>query len=206
MPDHIAQMCRVEEVERPTTEVLSVCSVGVDQVPAPSWIDLLKDYILEGNLPEDNKEAAKIKRRAPSFELVDDRLYKRSFGGPLLKCLLLAQAEEVMTEVHEGICSAHQGANTLARKVILQGYYWPNLVEDCIKKIRACPVCQPFAKKETRPATYYTPVGSAIPFARWGIDILGPLPMAAGRVKFCIVAIDYFTKWAEAAPLATITE
>lgn len=111
-----------------------------------------------------------------------------------------------MTEVQEGVCSAHQGANTLSKKVILQGYYWPSIVEDCIKNVKACPVCQPFAKKETRPATYYMPVCSAIPFARWGIDILGPLPMAVGRVKFCIVVVDYFTKWTEAAPLATITE
>lgn len=119
---------------------------------------------------------------------MNGQLYKRSFGGPLLKCVLPEQAEEVMTEVHEGICSAHQGANTLSRKIILQGYYWPSLVEDCIKKVKACPVCQPFARKETRPAMYYMPVGSAISFAKWGIDILRPLPMVTGQVKFCIVA------------------
>ncbi|GJV56707.1 reverse transcriptase domain-containing protein [Tanacetum coccineum] len=33
----------------------------------------------------------------------------------------------------------------------------------------------------------------------------GPFPEAPGRVKFLVVAIDYFTKWVEAAPLATIT-
>lgn len=35
---------------------------------------------------------------------------------------------------------------------------------------------------------------------------MGPLLMAVGRVKFYIVAVDYFTKWAEASLLATITE
>ncbi|GMH01827.1 hypothetical protein Nepgr_003666 [Nepenthes gracilis] len=44
------------------------------------------------------------------------------------------------------------------------------------------------------------------PFAQWGLDILGPLPMAAGQRKFLIVGIDYFTKWVEAVPLAKITE
>ncbi|GKC34893.1 reverse transcriptase domain-containing protein [Tanacetum coccineum] len=43
------------------------------------------------------------------------------------------------------------------------------------------------------------------PFYQWGMDILGPLPQAAGRVKFVIVTIDYFTKWIEAKPLARIT-
>ena len=43
------------------------------------------------------------------------------------------------------------------------------------------------------------------PFAVWGIDIIGTLPLAKGGAKYAIVAVDYFTKWAEAEPLATIT-
>ncbi|GJS20363.1 reverse transcriptase domain-containing protein [Tanacetum coccineum] len=39
----------------------------------------------------------------------------------------------------------------------------------------------------------------------WGIDISGPFPKAQGKVKFLIVSIDYFTKWIEAKPVATIT-
>ena len=39
-----------------------------------------------------------------------------------------------------------------------------------------------------------------------GLDILGPLPLGKDQCKFIIVAVDYFTKWAEAEPLATITE
>ena len=38
------------------------------------------------------------------------------------------------------------------------------------------------------------------------MDILGPLPIGKGQCKFIIVAVDYFTKWAEAEPLAPITE
>lgn len=40
----------------------------------------------------------------------------------------------------------------------------------------------------------------------WGVDIVGLLPTARGQVWFCIVAIDYMTKWAEAAPLRKIGE
>jgi len=41
------------------------------------------------------------------------------------------------------------------------------------------------------------------PFAKWGMDVLGPF--SPGQVKFLIVAVDYFTKWIEAKPLTTIT-
>nr|KYP33669.1 Pol polyprotein [Cajanus cajan] len=37
------------------------------------------------------------------------------------------------------------------------------------------------------------------------MDILGPFPMAKGQLKFLIVAVDLFTKWIEAEPLATIS-
>ncbi|GJW04950.1 reverse transcriptase domain-containing protein [Tanacetum coccineum] len=32
------------------------------------------------------------------------------------------------------------------------------------------------------------------PFYKWGIDIAGPFPEGPGKVKFLIVAMDYFTK------------
>nr|KYP53504.1 Pol polyprotein [Cajanus cajan] len=37
------------------------------------------------------------------------------------------------------------------------------------------------------------------------MDILGPFPIAKGQCKFLLVAVDYFTKWVEAKPLANIT-
>ncbi|GJY46327.1 reverse transcriptase domain-containing protein [Tanacetum coccineum] len=43
-------------------------------------------------------------------------------------------------------------------------------------------------------------------FLQWGMDVLGPLPEAPGKVKYVIVAIDYFTKWIEAKPLAKTTD
>ena len=43
------------------------------------------------------------------------------------------------------------------------------------------------------------------PFAIWGMDLIGPLPMARGRCKHAVVAVDYFTKWAEAKELVEIS-
>nr|GEV82354.1 reverse transcriptase domain-containing protein [Tanacetum cinerariifolium] len=43
------------------------------------------------------------------------------------------------------------------------------------------------------------------PFYKWGIDIARPFLEGPGKVKFLIVAIDYFTKWIKAKHVATIT-
>jgi hypothetical protein len=40
--------------------------------------------------------------------------------------------------------------------------------------------------------------------AEVGMDLVGPLPTAQGNCLFATVAVDYFTKWVEAKPLANI--
>jgi IS30 family transposase len=40
---------------------------------------------------------------------------------------------------------------------------------------------------------------------RWGLDLLGSFPPAQGNLKYVVVAVEYFSKWIEAKPLATIT-
>ncbi|GJV06971.1 reverse transcriptase domain-containing protein [Tanacetum coccineum] len=55
------------------------------------------------------------------------------------------------------------------------------------------------------PQQKLTPITSPWPFYKWRIDIVGPFSEGHGKVKFLIVVIDYFTKWIEAKPVATIT-
>ncbi|VFR03695.1 unnamed protein product, partial [Cuscuta campestris] len=131
--------------------------------------------------------------------------YKRAFGGPLLRCLTRAEAERVIAEVHEGVCAAHQMSRTLAQRIILLGYFWPTMNQDCEKYVQRCKTFQVFYKFPGRPATYSHPVSNVIPFARFGMDIIGAFPQAQGRKKYVMVAIDYFTKWVEAEAYATIT-
>ncbi|KAL5583471.1 hypothetical protein UlMin_015913 [Ulmus minor] len=44
------------------------------------------------------------------------------------------------------------------------------------------------------------------PFAKWGVDLISPLLQGRYKMKFAIVAIDYYTKWVEVEPLQEITE
>jgi hypothetical protein len=41
--------------------------------------------------------------------------------------------------------------------------------------------------------------------AKMGLDLLGPLPPAQGNLRYVVVVVEYFSKWIEAKPLATIT-
>ena len=157
-------------------------------------------------LPSDPKEASKLRARSSKFALLRGTVYKWGFSAPLLKCIGKEDANYVLREVHEGICGNHIGAGTLAGKTLKQGYYWPTMLKDATELVRKCDNCQEHAKISDLPAEPLTLIISPWPFQQWGLDILGPLPIGRGQCKFAIIGVDYFTKWAEAEPLATIAE
>nr|GFC16339.1 reverse transcriptase domain-containing protein [Tanacetum cinerariifolium] len=71
-----------------------------------------------------------------------------------------------------------------------------------IRKCNDCQVHRPVTRHPQQPLTSITALW---PFNKWGIDIAGPFPEGPRKVKFLIVAMDYFTKWIEAKAVATIT-
>ncbi|XP_060972619.1 uncharacterized protein LOC133038471 [Cannabis sativa] len=112
---------------------------------------------------EENEEA--------NMELVDTQITWMTplvdyltTGSPLLirvrQGSCFEEAQGILKEVHEGFCGDHTGGDSLAKKIIRQGYYWPTISQDSLQY---------------------------------------------GGVKYAVVAVDYFKKWAEAEPLATIT-
>ena len=61
------------------------------------------------------------------------------------------------------------------------------------------------APKSNRPAHPVQLIPPAWPLQRWGMDLVGPLPIAQGNYKYAVVAVEYFTKWIVAKPLVSIT-
>ena len=202
--EDLSRSTPVEYLAEPSIDLYDVVVASVASVP--SWMDPIWDYIIDGSLPDDPKEAAKIRARSARFTNHKGSLYKRGFFTPFLKCIAGKDTEYVLREVHEGICGNHIGARTLAGKVLRQGYYWPTILQDATDLVKKCRICQEHAKISRLPSEPLTSITSPWPFQQWGLDILGPLPISKGQCKFIIVAVDYFTKWAEAEPLATITE
>ncbi|GJY31738.1 reverse transcriptase domain-containing protein [Tanacetum coccineum] len=99
----------------------------------------------------------------------------------------------------------HAGTRSVVAKALRIGYYWPTMHEDTRKLIQACQDCQVHKLVPRNPQQKLSPITSPWLFYKWGIDIAVPFPEGPRKVKFLIVAIDYFTKWIEAKPVATIT-
>ncbi|XP_020216687.1 uncharacterized protein LOC109800307 [Cajanus cajan] len=196
-------------LELPTPSITSTKSMIVEETSSiasnATWITELLDFIVHGKEPAKPLSAKKLRTQAARYSVIGGELYRRGFSTPLLKCLDSAQADYVLREIHQGICGSHSGGQTLTAKVLRAGYYWPTLKSDCAQFVKRCVQCQKHGNLIHASAEQLHSISSPWPFALWGMDLLGPFPIAKGQCKFLLVAVDYFTKWIEAEPLATIT-
>ena len=150
-----------------------------------SWMDPIWDNLVDGTLPRDPKEASKLRTRSVRFTIHKGTLYKRGFSTPILKCVGKEDTKFVLIEMHEGICSNHIRARTLAEKTLRQGYYWPTMLKDTTELIKKCKTCQEHAQISHLPSEPLTSITSPSPFQQWGLDILGPLPIGMGQCNYC---------------------
>ncbi|KAL5540593.1 hypothetical protein UlMin_043542 [Ulmus minor] len=175
-------------------------------VVRPCWMDPIISFLRDGTLPADKFEARRLRFRSARYFLDKGKLYKKGYSSPSLLCLDEDRGKFTLEEVHAGVCGNHSSGRTLAHRILRQGYYWPTIQTDSLDFVRKCDKCQRFSAIPRQAPEDLTTVTSPWPFAKWGIDLIGPLPTARGQLKYAVVAIDYYTKWVEAEALAKITE
>ena len=197
----------VEFLEKPSIAIQEQVVNQVHVSAETNWMTPFIDYLSSTHIPDGNSpEERKLKRKALQYVLINGMLYKKAYTMPYLKCLSPEEATSVLQEVHEGVCGNHSAGRSLMHRILTQGYYWPTIAKDSKEFSKCCDKCQRFATVPRLPPENLTSITSPWPFSQWGVDLIGPLPPARSQLRFAIVAVDYFTKWAEAEPLATITE
>jgi hypothetical protein len=137
-------------------------------------------------------------RRAKSYVLVGDKLYRRgASSGLLMKCVLREEGKGILEDIHKGVCGNHASSRTLVSKAFRRAFYWPTALGDAEELVRRCQGCQYFAKQQHVLTYKLVTIPLTWPFACWGLDMIGPLPTAPRGFNRVLVAIDKFTKWIE---------
>jgi hypothetical protein len=138
--------------------------------------------------------------QARQYIIIGDTLYHRGIDSVFLCCLTFVEAEKALNDCHSGACGGHMSGYATSQKILHAGYFWLSLFNDCITAIQKCHACQTYNQKvRSHPAPLHLVV-SVGPFAKWGIDFMTCHPHSAGGHGYIIVAVDFFTKWAEAMP------
>ncbi|XP_050217513.1 uncharacterized protein LOC126668351 [Mercurialis annua] len=127
-----------------------------------NWMQGIAHYLMDGTLPENRDKAYKILRQAPYYAFLDGVLYRKSFTHPWSRCLTAEEGEYVLREIHEGICGAHIDPRMLAKKAVLQGYYWPLMVRQAEEIVKKCENCQRHQNIRHAPTTEQCPITKAV--------------------------------------------
>jgi hypothetical protein len=89
----------------------------------PSWAEPFSNYLITGDLPQDEVEARRLQRRAGAYTIINSELYKRSVSGVFQKCIEPEEGIELLREIHQGECGHHASSRALVAKAFRHGFY-----------------------------------------------------------------------------------
>ncbi|XP_071704748.1 uncharacterized protein [Rutidosis leptorrhynchoides] len=137
---HFQKQVWVEELPHKSIDG-SLIVAAIEEVQ-PNWMDPIMHYLRNNTLPEDKKEARLVRERSPMYVIENDMLYRKSYLGPLMRCVGPAEAVIIIEEVHSGYCALHSGYKTIAAKIMPMGNFWPTLYRDVAQIVKRCKSCQ----------------------------------------------------------------
>src|SRR6266498_762199 len=106
-----------------------------------------------------------------------------------------SQYYPLMYTFHNDLTAGHLGYRKVLQK-LLERYYWPGMAKDVKQYIEACYQCQ--MKKPMQKINELYPISPSRLFNRWGVDVVGLLPITPKGNRYIIVAVEYLSKWQEA--------
>jgi hypothetical protein len=193
-----------ETIKAPSVELMERAVLITSLVHSEDWRTEIVSFLQGNCLSDDEGYNKRIEARTIPYVIIEEQLYKHGVCSPLLKCLSRTEGQELMKEIHAGLCGAHIGSRPLLGKVFRQGFYWSKAASDAAE-LQKCENCQRCARDQKQPSSLTQLIQPTWPLQRWGLDLLGLLPPAQGNLKYVVVAVEYFSMWIEAKPLATIT-
>jgi hypothetical protein len=118
----------------------------ISPVHSKDWRTEIVSF-LQGNYPSaDEVYIKRMQDRTRPYMIIEGELLKQGVCSPLLKCLSRAEGQEIMKEIHTGVCRAHIGSWPLLGKVFRQGFYWPKAASDAADLVQKCENCQKCAR------------------------------------------------------------
>ncbi|KAK1601299.1 hypothetical protein QYE76_018391 [Lolium multiflorum] len=128
-------------------EAMLVDSMDIDMPvfvvrETPSWVEPIKEFLINGTLPVDENESRRIQRRSKAYTIINGEVYKRSVTGVLQRCVEPEEGREMLEEIHRGECGHHASSRALVAKVFRHGFYWPTALDNAEDLVRKCNGCQ----------------------------------------------------------------
>ncbi|OMH79079.1 Retrovirus-related Pol polyprotein from transposon [Zancudomyces culisetae] len=163
--------------------------------------EAVRQYLTDMSYPRNADEhfRKKLRNKARHYIIQNGILIKK-VNGKLKTVLNEQNVDEVVTRIHN---ETHEGVeNTWIR--VSSNYCGAGLYNDVKKIVTYCSVCQ-YHKGSKENRHRLVPIVATKPFDIVGIDAIGPIaPTTESGNRYILTAIDYFTKYPIAAPVANL--
>ena len=157
-------------------------------------------------LDKEDTRYSKLLKESAHFRFTDEGLFMRILkdGKSLRPYLPFSDRPATLKRFHDGI--GHLKFESVV-ELLERRFWWPTLRSDLKEFISTCAQCQLDATGQPKHPPPSRPLPSvAIPFERWGIDWVGPLPITKNGNSYVITAIDYATRWVVALAVPEVNQ
>jgi hypothetical protein len=95
-----------------------------------NWMQSYLAYMINKTIPEDTVEARRIIQRSKAFVVLQGKLYKKSITGVLQQCVTPQEGQDILKDIHIGVCGHHARSRAIAAKAFRAGFYWLTAIEE----------------------------------------------------------------------------
>jgi hypothetical protein len=74
--------------------------------------------------------------------VLQGKLYKKSITDVLQRCVTPQEGQDILKDIHAGVCGHHASSRAIAAKAFHAGFYWLKAIEDAKEIVRKCEAFQ----------------------------------------------------------------
>jgi hypothetical protein len=137
-----------EIIKAHSVELMERAVLTISLVHSEDWRTKIISFLQGNCLSDDEVYNKRMEARTRPYVIIEGELY-----SPLLKCLYRAEGQELMKEIHAGLCGSPIGSRPLMGKVFRQGFYWPKAASDAADLVQKCKNCQRCARDQKQPSS-----------------------------------------------------
>jgi hypothetical protein len=79
----------------------------INIIHCEDWRTPIMAYLHHYYEPDITVEQTRMQQRAQSYQIVNSELHRISVLGTLLRCVSKAKGQQILSEVHTGVCGGH---------------------------------------------------------------------------------------------------